>query len=107
MSATSVAPDAQQKPFAACLDRLANAAAHLDRVTLLESYCTALLLRRERKQLGFVLINVRQIHQSLHHVVAVAPWKEDDMLEAVDRYVCPPCRYKDRSWRGSWMTQDW
>jgi len=49
MSATSVAPGAQQKRFAAYLDRLAHAAGHLDRVTPLKSYCTGLLLPGERK----------------------------------------------------------
>jgi SRSO17 transposase len=33
--------------------------------------------------------NVRQTHQSLHHIVADAPWKDDDMLETVRRYVVP------------------
>jgi len=30
---------------------------------------------------------VRQAHQSLHHIVAHAPWSDDDLLEAVRRYV--------------------
>src|SRR5450755_4429918 len=38
MSANSVAPGAQQKRFAAHLDRLAHAAGHLDRVVPLKSY---------------------------------------------------------------------
>jgi SRSO17 transposase len=33
--------------------------------------------------------NVRQTHQSLHHVVAHAPWNDEDMLEAVRQYVLP------------------
>ena len=49
MSANSVAPGAQQKRFAAYLDRLAQAAGHLDRVVPLKSYCTGLLLPGERK----------------------------------------------------------
>ena len=33
--------------------------------------------------------NVRQTHQSLHHIVAHAPWSDDDILEAVRAYVLP------------------
>jgi SRSO17 transposase len=33
--------------------------------------------------------NVRQTHQSLHHVVAQAPWSDDDILEAVRQYALP------------------
>ena len=51
MSANSVAPGAQQKRFAAYLERLAHAAGHLDRVVPLKSYCTGLLLPGERKLL--------------------------------------------------------
>ena len=49
MSAHSVAPGAQQKRFAAYLDRLAQAAGHLDRVVPLKSYCTGLLLPENAK----------------------------------------------------------
>jgi len=94
MSATSVAPGAQQKRFAAYLDRLAHAAGHLDRAVPLKSYCTGLLLPGERKSVEPMAArlcpdNVRQTHQSLHHIVAHAPWNDDDMLEAVRRYVVP------------------
>ena len=33
--------------------------------------------------------NVRQTHQSLHHVVAHAPWRDEDILEAVRQYALP------------------
>jgi SRSO17 transposase len=91
MSANPVAPGAQQKRFAAYLDRLAHAAGHLDRVVPLKSYCTGLLLPGERKSVEPMAArlcpdNVRQTHQSLHHVVAHAPWSDEDMLEAVRQY---------------------
>jgi SRSO17 transposase len=94
MSANSMAPGAQQKRFAAYLDRLAHAAGHQDRVGPLKSYCTGLLLPGERKSVEPMAArlcpeNVRQTHQSLHHIVAHAPWIDDDMLEAVRRYVVP------------------
>jgi len=94
MSANSIAPGAQQKRFAAYLDRLAHAAGHLDRVAPLKSYCTGLLLPGGRKSVEPMAArlcpdNVRQTHQSLHHIVAHAPWNDDDVLEAVRRYVVP------------------
>ena len=94
MSATSVAPGAQQKRFAAYLDRLAHAAGHVDRAIPLKSYCTGLLLPGERKSVEPMAArlcpdNVRQTHQSLHHIVAHAPWRDDDILEAVRRYAVP------------------
>src|SRR6266581_6517937 len=94
MSAHSVAPGAQQKRFAAYLNRLAQAAGHRDRVVPLKSYCTGLLLPGERKSVEPMAArlcpdNVRQTHQSLHHVVAHAPWRDEDILEAVRRYALP------------------
>ena len=94
MSANSVAPGAQQKRFAAYLDRLAQAAGHLDRVVPLKSYCTGLLLPGERKSVEPMAArlgpeNVRQTHQSLHHVVAHAPWRDEDILEVVRHYALP------------------
>ena len=94
MSAHSVAPGAQQKRFAAYLNRLAQAAGHLDRVVPLKSYCTGLLLPGERKSVEPMAArlcpdNVRQTHQSLHHVVAHAPWRDEDILEAVRQYALP------------------
>ena len=94
MSAHSVAPGAQQKRFAAYLDRLAQAAGHLDRVVPLKSYCTGLLLPGERKSVEPMAARlcpdkVRQTHQSLHHVVAHAPWRDENILEAVRQYALP------------------
>src|SRR4029434_7729524 len=76
------------------LDRLAHAAGHLDRVVPLQSYCTGLLLPGERKSVEPMAArlcpdNVRQTHQSLHHVVAHAPWSDEDVLEAVLKYTLP------------------
>ena len=94
MSADSLAPGAQQKRLAAYMDRLAQAAGHLDRVTPLKSYCTGLLLPGERKSVEPMAArlcpdNVRQTHQSLHHIVSHSPWNDDHLLEAVRGYVVP------------------
>jgi SRSO17 transposase len=98
MSANSVAPGAQEKRFAAYLDRLALAAGHADRATPLKSYCTGLLLPGERKSVEPMAArlfpnNVRQAHQSLHHIVAESPWSDDDVLEAVRAYALPAMQH--------------
>lgn len=94
MSANRRAPGAQQKRFAAYLDRLARAAGHRDRAVPLKSYCTGLLLPGERKSVEPMAArlypdHVRRAHQSLHHLVADAPWKDEDVLEAVRHYTLP------------------
>jgi SRSO17 transposase len=38
--------------------------------------------------------NVRQTHQSLHHLVAQAPWSDEDLLEAVRHYALPAMQKK-------------
>jgi SRSO17 transposase len=92
MSANFMAPGAQQKRFAAYLDGLAQAAGHADREEPLKAYCTGLLLPGERKSVEPMAArlapdNVRRTHQSLHHVVADAPWSDEDLLRQVRKYV--------------------
>jgi SRSO17 transposase len=88
------APGPQEKRFAAYIDGLANAARHADRHTPLKSYCKGLLLPGERKSVEPMAArlapdSVRRMHQSLHHVVAVAPWSDEEMLTEVRRQVLP------------------
>ena len=76
------------------MDGLANAAAHADRHTPLKNYCMGLLLPGERKSdepmaARLAPDNVRRMHQSLHHLVADAPWNDEEMLEQVRRQVLP------------------
>jgi SRSO17 transposase len=99
MSAHCVAPGAQAKRFAAYLDRLAQAAEHVDRATPLKSYCTGLLLPGERKSVEPMAARlyphqVRQAHQSMHHIVADAAWSDEAMREAVRAYVLPQMEQK-------------
>src|ERR1700758_2103677 len=94
MSANASAPGAQQQRFAAYLDSLAQAAEHADRVEPLKSYCTGLLLPGERKSIEPMAArlapdNVRQTHQSLHHLVAHAPWSDEALLHQVRQLVLP------------------
>ena len=60
----------------------------------LKSYCKGLLLPGERKSVEPMAArlapdNVRRLHQSLHHLVADAPWNDDEMLAEVRRQVLP------------------
>ena len=87
-------PGPQQRRFAAYIEGLANAAGHADRHTPLKNYCTGLLLPGERKSVEPMAArlapeNVRRMHQSLHHLVADAPWNDEEMLAEVRRCVLP------------------
>src|SRR6202161_3725856 len=94
MSANFMAPGAPQKRLAAYLDGLAQAAGHADREEPLKAYCTGLLLPGERKSVEPMAArlapdNVRRTHQSLHHVVADAPWSDEDLLARIRSSVLP------------------
>ena len=76
------------------MDGLANAAGHADRHEPLKNYCKGLLLPGERKSVEPMAArlapdNVRRMHQSLHHLVADAPWNDDEMLAEVRWQVMP------------------
>jgi SRSO17 transposase len=76
------------------MEGLANAAGHADRHTPLKNYCTGLLLPGERKSVEPMASrlapdNIRRMHQSLHHLVADAPWNDQEMLEEVRQQVLP------------------
>jgi SRSO17 transposase len=88
------APGPQEKRFAAYIEGLAKAAGHADRRTPLKNYCTGLLLPGERKSVEPMAArlapdDVRRMHQSLHHLVADAPWEDQEVLERVGQQVIP------------------
>ena len=88
------APGPQEKRFAAYIEGLANAAGHEDRQAPLKNYCMGLLLPGERKSVEPMAArlapdNVRRMHQSLHHLVADAPWDDEVMLKQVKQQVLP------------------
>src|ERR1700722_20950472 len=94
MSANFMAPGAQQKPLPSYLDGREQAAGHTDREKPLKAYCTGLLLPGERKSVEPMAArlapdNVRRTHQSLHHLVADAPWNDEEMLRQVRQEVLP------------------
>jgi SRSO17 transposase len=76
------------------MDGLAKAAGHADRIDPLKSYCKGLLLPGDRKSVEPMAArlapnNVRRMHQSLHHVVADAPWRDEELLAEVRSQVLP------------------
>jgi len=88
MSTRTGSSVARQQRLAVYLDRLAEAAGHADRGVPLRLYCTGLLLPGERKSVEPMAArlapdNVRRMHQSLHHVVADAPWSDEAVLNCV------------------------
>jgi SRSO17 transposase len=92
MSATPKAPGTQEERFAAYMESLAQAAEHADREEPLKAYCKGLLLPGERKSVEPMAArlapdNVRQMHQSLHHVVADSPWEDRVVLGRVRQNV--------------------
>src|SRR5947208_6813969 len=91
------APGPQEKRFAAYMDALAKAAGHEDRHTPLKNYCKGLLLPGERKSIEPMAArldpaNVQPVRQSLHHLVAKAPWSDETVLDEVRNHVLPPMR---------------
>ena len=76
------------------MDSLANAAGHEDRHLPLKSYCKGLLLEGDRKSIEPMAArlapdNVQPMRQSLHHLVAKAPWSDETLLEEVRKQVLP------------------
>ena len=88
------APGPQERRFAAYIEGLAEAAGHADRKVPLKNYCTGLLLPGDRKSVEPMAArlapdNVRRMHQSLHHVVADAPWSDEAVLDRSLDFVLP------------------
>ena len=79
------------------MDGLAIAAGHEDRHTPLKNYCRGLLLPGERKSIEPMAArlepgSVQATRQSLHHLVAKAPWSDETLLEHVRKQVLPAMR---------------
>jgi SRSO17 transposase len=79
------------------MEGLAQAAGHADRAVPLKNYCTGLLLPGERKSVEPIAARlapdyVRRMHQSIHHVVADAPWSDATVLRQVRDSVLPVMR---------------
>jgi SRSO17 transposase len=74
------------------MDGLATAAGHQDRHEPLRNYCKGLLLPGERKSIEPMAARLdpedtQPMRQSLHHLVAKAPWSDAVVLEQVRNHV--------------------
>lgn len=82
----------QERRFAAYIEGLAKAAGHADRKVPLKNYCMGLLLPGERKSVEPMAARLApdkalRMHQSLHHLVADAPWSDEAVLDAALDFV--------------------
>jgi SRSO17 transposase len=80
-----------EQRFRAYVERLAQSLGHADRHEPLRGYLTGLVLPGARKSVEPMAAlvapeRVRQTHQSLHHLVADAPWEDEAVLKAVREY---------------------
>jgi SRSO17 transposase len=70
---------------------------HADRAEPLRAYTTGLMLPGDRKSVEPMAAridprNVRRKHQSMHHFVADAPWKDERVLARVREFALPALR---------------
>lgn len=99
----------QGKRLQAYLDGLTEVAGHADRVVPIENYTKGLMLPIERKSVEPMAArlapgNVRQMHQSLHHIVADAAWSDDALLRQVRSQVLPSMTRKHAL--AAWIVDD-
>src|SRR6266576_210193 len=84
----------QPERLATYLDRLSQVAGHADRIVPMQNYTKGLFLPIERKSVEpmaarLAPANVRQMHQSRHHIVAEAAWSDAALLREIRRQVLP------------------
>lgn len=95
--------------FAEYIEHLSGVIGHADRHGPLSSYCTGLLLPGARKSVEPMAARIAPDevgakHQSLHHFVAKAPWKETKLLAAVRTFVLP--KIEQQAPIGGWIVDD-
>lgn len=91
------------------LERLGAAIGHADRREPLRAYVTGLLLPGERKSVEPMAAridprHVRARHQSMHHLVASAPWDEREVLRSARDYALEPL--ERHAPVGAWVIDD-
>jgi SRSO17 transposase len=99
----------QSERLANYLERLSQVAGHADRIVPMQNYTKGLFLPIERKSVEpmaarLAPANVRQMHQSLHHIVAEAAWSDSALLREVRREVLPAMTRKDPL--AAWIVDD-
>ncbi len=95
--------------FESYINVLSSVLGHKDRLIPFKSYCTGLLLPGDRKSVEPMAarispLNVSRSHQTLHHFVASAPWKDRPVLTAVAEYVLPGMKKHDGT--KAWIVDD-
>jgi len=105
MKARRAESASQSERLATYLDRLSHVAGHADRVVPLQNYTKGLFLPIQRKSVEPMAARlapgkVRQMHQSLHHIVAEAAWSDAALLDEVRAQVLPAmtCRQPLAAW---------
>lgn len=86
--------DAAERRFSEYLEAIARVLGHADRRLPVRGYVTGLLLPGERKSVEPMAARiapqrVQAAHQSLHHVVAQADWRDQAVLDVVRARVLP------------------
>src|SRR5919108_3425199 len=87
MKETKASTETSQR-FQQYVERLGQVLGHADRLDPFRAYCTGLLLPLERKSVEPMAAclepaHVASKHQSMHHLVAEAPWSDEAVLAAV------------------------
>src|SRR5208283_97900 len=95
--------------LAAYLDHLTQVAGHADRIVPMQNYTKGLFLPLERKSVEPMAARlapgkVRQMHQSLHHIVADAAWSDAVLLKQVRCQVLPAMTRKHAL--AAWIVDD-
>ena len=91
------------------LESLTRTAGQADRVSPIGNYTKGLLLPIERKSVEPMAArlapgNVRQMHQSVHHIVAEAAWSDAALLREIRRQVLPAMTR--RQGLAAWIVDD-
>ena len=99
----------QSERLATYLDRLSQVAGHADRMVPMENYTKGLMLPIERKSVEpmaarLAPANVRQMHQSLHHIVADAAWSDAAFSKQIRSQVLPAMTRKHAL--AAWIVDD-
>jgi SRSO17 transposase len=79
---------ASESRFRVFVERLTEAVSHADRAAPLRAYCMGLMLPGDRKSVEPMAARidprrVGALHQAMHHLVAYAPWSDEEFLAAV------------------------
>ncbi|MFU8833340.1 MAG: IS701 family transposase [Wenzhouxiangella sp.] len=95
--------------FEAYCDTIVNVLMHADRERPARWYMKGLMLPGERKSIEPMAArvqpqNVRPAHQSMHHLVAEAPWSDEALLQAVAERVLPKLAATDEPLH--WIVDD-